>query len=199
IPPESVLVHATHSHSAPSLSRGSGVAGLQDAAGFEAYTGLLPDLVSGAVFAAHRRLRPARVGAAVTHAPGLSVNRVRHERPVDDPVAVIRVDDAGGAPLASVVDFTAHPITVGGITTEWDAQYPTLWRAAVGAELRGVECVFVGGGAGDVAPFDDWWFGNREASRHSYERRDWLGTKLAEAAPEAAAPAETSPGARVAA
>jgi len=199
IPPEAVLVHATHNHSAPSLSRGSGVAGLQDAAGFEAYTAVLPDLVSGAVFAAHRRLRPARVGAAVSHAPGLSVNRVQHERAVDDAVTVIRVDDAGGAPLASVVDFTAHPITVGGITTEWDAEYPAPLRAAVEAELPGVECLFVQGCAGDVAPFDDWWFGNREASRHSYERRDWLGTKLAEAALEAHARAETSPDARVAA
>ena len=199
IPPESVLVHATHSHSAPSLSRGSGVAGLQDAAGFEAYTAVLPDLVSGAVFAAHRRLRPAHVGAAVTHAPGLSVNRVRHERPVDDAVTVIRVDDTGGAPLAAVVDFTAHPITVGGITTEWDAEYPAPLRAAVEAELPGVECLFVQGCAGDVAPFDDWWFGNWDASRHSYERRDWLGEKLAEAALEAHARAEPSPDARVAA
>src|SRR6185295_5000447 len=56
-----------------------------------------------------------------------------------------------------------------------------------------VECLFVQGCAGDVAPFDDWWFGNREASRHSYERRDWLGTKLAEAALEAHAAWNTGP------
>ena len=199
IPPEAVLVHASHNHSAPSLSRGSGVAGLQDAPGFEPYTAVLPDLVSGAVFAAHARLRPARVGSAVAHAPGLSGNRVQHEKPVDDAVTVIRVDDAGGAPLASIVGFTAHPITVGGITTEWDAEYPAPLRVAVEAALPGVECLFVQGCAGDVAPFDDWWFGNWEASRHSYERRDWLGAKLAEVALEAHARAETSTDARVAA
>lgn len=199
IPPEAVMVHATHNHSAPSLSRGSGVAGLQDAVGFEAYTAVLPDLVSGAVFAAHRRLRPARTGAAVTHAPGLSGNRVRRERPVDDAVSVIRVDGADGAPLATIVNFTAHPITVGGITTEWDAEYPGPLRGAVEAALPGVECLFVQGCAGDVAPFDDWWFGNEDASRHSYERRDWLGGRLAEAALEAHAQAETSAGVRVAA
>src|SRR4029079_9690899 len=100
----------------------------------------------GAVFAAHRRLRPARVGAAVSHSPGVSVNRVQRERAVDAALTVSRVDAAGGAPLASVVDFTAHPITVGGITTEWDAEYPAPLRAAVEAELPEVEGLFVHGG-----------------------------------------------------
>jgi hypothetical protein len=197
IAPEAVLVHATHNHSAPSLSRGSGVAGLQDAPGFETYTAVLPDLVSGAVFAAHRRLAPARIGSTVAQAPGLSGNRVRHELPVDDSLAVVRVDRADGSPLAAVVNFTAHPITVGGITTEWDAEYPAPLRAGVERALPGVECLFVQGCAGDVAPFDDWWFGNRDASRHSYERRDWLGGKLAEAALEAHGQAETTADARV--
>lgn len=66
-------------------------------------------------------------------------------------------------------------------------------------ELAGVHCFFLQGCAGDVAPFDDWWFGNWEASRHSYERRDWLGGKLAAIALEARAPAETSADGRVAA
>ena len=199
IPPEAVLVHASHNHSAPSLARGSGVAALQDAAGFEAYAAVLPVLVSGAVFAAYRRLAPARVGSAVTNAPSLSVNRVQHERPVDDSLTVIRVDSADGSPLAAVAGFTAHPITIGGITTEWDAEYPGPLRAAVERALPGVECLFAQGCAGDVAPFDDWWFGNWDASRHSYERRDWLGGQLAEAALEAHARAETTADSRVAA
>jgi hypothetical protein len=198
LPPEAVAVHATHNHSAPSLSRGSGVAGLQDARGFEAYAACLPDLVAGAVYAAWKRLRPACVGSAVTSAPGLSVNRVRHERPVDDSLSVIRLDGDDGSPLAAIVSFTAHPITVGGITREWDAEYPGPLRAAIEWAVPGVEPLFVQGCAGDVAPFTDWWFGNREASRHSYEARDELGRELAERALEAYRGIETTPDARVA-
>jgi hypothetical protein len=182
IPPEAVFVHASHNHSGPSLSRGSGVAGLRDAPGFEAYAAVLPDLVSGAVYAAWKDLQPAAVGSGLTQAPGLSGNRVRHERPVDDSLAVIRIDRADGSPLAAVVSFTAHPITIGGITREWDAEYPAPLRGAFEEAVPGVEVLFLQGCAGDVAPFTDWWFGNREASPHSYESRDELGRRLAEVA-----------------
>jgi neutral ceramidase len=197
IPPEHVVVHASHNHSGPSLSRGSGVAGLRDAPGFEAYAEVLPDQVAGCVFAAWRRLQPARAGSAVARVAGLSVNRVRHERPVDDRLAVVRIDSADGAPLAAVVNFTAHPITVGGVTTEWDAEYPAPLRERFASRAPGAECLFVQGCAGDVAPFTDWWFGNEKASRHSYEARDELGGRLGDAAAEAYLSSEPATDARV--
>jgi neutral ceramidase len=199
IPPGALSVHATHNHSGPSLSRGSGVAGLNDAPGFDGYTEVLPDLIVGAVYAAWRNMRPARVGSGVTQAPGLSVNRTRRERPVDDSLSVIRVDGADGSPLAALISFTAHPITVGGITREWDAEYPGPLREAFAAEARGVEPMFIQGCAGDVAPFTDWWFGNWEASRHSYESRDELGRKLAASALDVYNEVETTSDTRVAA
>jgi neutral ceramidase len=199
ITPDSISVHASHNHSAPSLARGSSVAGLRDAAGFDAYTDVLPDLIAGVVYAAWKGMQPARIGSAVTRAPGLSVNRTRHERPVDDSVSVIRVDQQDGSPLAALIGFAAHPVTIGGITREWDAEYPGPMRAAFMAGVPGVEPMLIQGCAGDVAPFTDWWFGNRDASRHSYEARDELGRKLAESALAAYRDIDTTPEARVAA
>jgi hypothetical protein len=199
IPPEAVSVHASHNHSGPSLARGAGVAGLKDAPGFEGYTEVLPDLVAGAVYAAWRNMRPARIGSGVARAAGLSVNRTRRERPVDDSLSVIRVDGVDGSPLAAIISFTAHPITVGGITREWDAEYPGPLRQAFAAEARGVEPMFIQGCAGDVAPFEDWWFGNWDASRQSYESRDELGRKLAACALDVYGGVETTSDTRVAA
>jgi hypothetical protein len=72
-------------------------------------------------------------------------------------------------------------------------------RAAFAEALPDVEPMFVQGCAGDVAPFTDWWFGNWDASRHSYESRDELGRKLAAAALTAYEGIEPTPDARVAA
>jgi hypothetical protein len=110
---------------------------------------------------------------------------------------VIRVDGEDGSPLAALISFSAHPITIGGITRGWDAEYPGPMRAAFAAGAPGVEPMFIQGCAGDVAPFTDWWFGNREASHHSYEARDELGRKLAEAALTAYAGTESTGDAQV--
>ena len=157
--------------------------GLPDVAAFERYGVVLADLLAGAVYAASRRLTPARIGAAVGHAPGLAGNRVDRRRPIDDSVTVIRIDRADGGPLAAVVAAAAHPITVGGTTVLWDAEYIAPLRETVESAVPGVECLFLQGCAGDLAPFD-WWFGDKEASPHGYEARDRLGRAFGAAALE---------------
>jgi neutral ceramidase len=146
--------------------------------GFESYIDLLPDLIAGAVYGAYANRQPANIGATVTQAPGLTTNRVRHEDPIDTSVAILRVDDANGNPRAMLVSFACHPITMGGHTLLWHAEYPGAFRAAVEAAHPGIECLFVQGCAGDVAPWN-YWFGNEDSLPQTYEHRDRLGQALA--------------------
>jgi hypothetical protein len=177
IPPEAVLLNASHNHSAPVLLEADGVKALVAMGGYERYAATLPERIAGAVYGAHAGRRSAAVGAGRGRAPGLSVNRVDRARPVDDAVGVLRVDGPDGV-LAVLVGFACHGTCVGGQTLHWNADFPHALRRSLERDHPGVECLFLQGCAGDIAPLD-FWFGNEAATPHGLPARDRVGAGLA--------------------
>lgn len=196
IPPEAVLINASHNHSAPALSLGGGISAMREPPGFERYAALLEDDLAGVVYAAWRQLRPVRVGSASGRVPGVSTNRVRHTEPIDDSVQIIRLDGLAGELVAAIVSFACHGTSLGGHTLLWNADFPGPLRAEVLRAHPRAECLFVQGCAGDVAPWD-FWMGNSAARSMSYANRDALGKALGVEALRVLAATQTTSDARV--
>lgn len=198
IPPEAVLLNGSHTHSMPALALGGGISPMREPAGFEHYAALLEDDVAGAVYAAWRARKPALIGSGASRVPGVSVNRVMRERPLDDSVQVLKVETASREPLATVVRFSCHGTCMGGHTLLWNADFPAPLRDAVQRESPGGECLFLQGCAGNVAPWD-FWFGNNDARPQTYENRDALGHAIAAEVVRLLPSIKTSADARIAA
>ena len=173
IPGESILINASHSHGGPPLDLGGGIVWNRQDPELDAYAAVLPELLVGAVYGAWHAMRPARIGSGSGRVPGVSVNRVRHEDPVDDSVQVLRVEGTDGGPLAVVASFACHGTCMAGHVPDWNADFAAPLRAAVSDQLGG-ECLFLQGCVGDVAPWD-FWMGNPAPKQHSYANRDELG------------------------
>ena len=124
-----MLVNAAHNHSAPSLSRGSSVAGLEDAPAFARY------VESCRTWSPVRSTPPGadrgRRGSVGTRPRGRRhVNRVLPERAVDDTCRCSR-STRRRLPLAVVASFACHPTLIGGESLLWNADFPGPLRDAV--------------------------------------------------------------------
>jgi neutral ceramidase len=194
--PHAILLNASHTHGGPPLDLGGGVSWTPQDPEYDRYAAILPELIAGAVYGAYYAMRPARVGSGSGRVPGVSTNRVRPADGVDDAVVVLRIDTAGGEPMAVVTSFACHGTAMAGHVPDWNADFAAPLRVAVEHELPDVECLFLQGCAGDVAPWD-FWMGNPRPRAHSYANRDELGRRIGAEAARVAAGLATTPAARV--
>lgn len=148
-----VMISGSHTHHGPVLEltdrQGYGKGKFDKAI---AYTNKLPDLIIEAILDADRNLRPARLG--INSRVDLNLNRNRQSKRVpkatDPMLAVIRLDDASGKPIAVVVNFAAHAVMTDPRILKYSADYPGYMKKRVESQLD-THCVFMQGAAGDMS------------------------------------------------
>ncbi|MCB0045163.1 MAG: neutral/alkaline non-lysosomal ceramidase N-terminal domain-containing protein [Caldilineaceae bacterium] len=152
--PAAIIVAAVHTHSGPN--------DLDEAN----WAGSLADLIAASIVSAWRALEPARLAVGSGFLYGHSLNRRWFDRPVDPAVSVLRIDNAAGEILGTVINFACHPVVLGADNLAISADFVGYARDEVEAELGGV-CVFTNGACADVNPLTQG-VGRQLAERRSF-------------------------------
>jgi hypothetical protein len=163
LPQSHIRVSYTHTHSGPINGTNWSSWIKEGSEMVPAYDAMLQHQIAGVAHAALQRMRSARIAAGAGQAR-IAVNR-RFQRPedgavvvgrnwagpVDPEVKLIRIDDADGQPLAALVNYACHPITVGPDCTLITPDYPGVVKRVV-EQSTGATCLFLQGAAGNVGP-----------------------------------------------
>jgi neutral ceramidase len=171
VPPEAVMISATHSHTGPLLTgvsvRNASYGGDMDIA--KNYTTSLPAKIVEAVRLAEAALAPARLSAATGREESLPSNRrffmkdgavgwnagklnpniVKPAGPIDPAVPVVYIETPAGKPIATYVNFAMHLDTVGGLKFSSDYAFPLAQRLGR-AKSPEMLTMFTIGCAGDI-------------------------------------------------
>ncbi|HEX9780033.1 MAG TPA: neutral/alkaline non-lysosomal ceramidase N-terminal domain-containing protein [bacterium] len=187
--PLTLMVAATHTHAGPG-AYGARFAekismGHYDPAVFGALIGAIADSVEQADAAAV----PVRLSVGSARAPEAVKNRINDGGFVDDEVVCVIARPAGqgeaAAPIAVAIGFSAHPTTLGAWFMQLSADYPGVVRRELSVDFPGTVWLFFAGAVGDQAPVK---------RGDGFERAEWVGRRVAEAAREAMAEAVPASG-----
>jgi hypothetical protein len=150
---QNVLITGSHTHHGPVIELvdepGLGKGKFETAI---AYSRKLPELLVDVILNADKDLKPARIGVATE---SVELNRNRHTKRVptvtDPMLAVLRLDDQSGKPIAVLVNFAAHPVMTKESLLKYSADYPGFLKNKVESALA-AKCVFMQGASGDMSP-----------------------------------------------
>jgi hypothetical protein len=158
-----IRISYTHTHSGPVNGKSWTTWIKQGTEMVAAYDASLPHRIAGVAWAAIQNLRPARIAGGSGHC-AIAVNR-RMQRPgdnavvvgrnwdgpVDHQVQLLRIDGIDGEPLAAIVNYACHPITVGPDNTLITPDYPGVVKRVV-EDATGATCLFLQGATGNIGP-----------------------------------------------
>lgn len=161
VPTSNVRISCSHTHSGPTTRREHWIDEGAEMVG--PYLESLPHRIAGAAMEAVDAMEPAHLTAG-TGESDIAVNR-RFQRPedgriivgrnpdgpADHEVGVLRLDTVAGEPLAAVINYACHPITVGPDNDLITPDYPGVVRRTV-EESTDATCLFLQGATGDVGP-----------------------------------------------
>jgi hypothetical protein len=147
-----VMLIGSHTHHGPVLELkdepGKGQGKYDDAV---KYVGWLDEQLIDCIIEAAGDVQDARIGWG---SKDVTYNRNRHTKiepkPRETELAVIRIDDSGGKPIAILVNFAAHPTNVPGEVLKFSADYPGSLKKTV-EEGMDTFCAFLQGAAGDMS------------------------------------------------
>jgi hypothetical protein len=150
---QTVMISGSHSHHGPVIEltdrEGFGKGKFDDAV---AYSKRLPELLIEAILEAKKNAQPAKIGIAKKD---VDLNRNRHTKqpvkPTDPMLAVVRFDALDGKPLAVLVNFAAHPVTLPTELLKFSPDYPGALQDRVESVMK-TNCFFMQGAAGDLSP-----------------------------------------------
>lgn len=182
-----LVVVATHTHSAPMIEDDENAS-----SGWERET---LDKVSKAILTAHQQAVEAQLGIGYGSVDvGYNRRKLKTngtvemiwenpERkpmgPVDPRVAVLRVDDKQGHPIAILLYHALHPVVFGVRGLSYSADFVGPLTETVESSFGGATvCLFVQGACGDINPYH----ADVPPDQDPVGKRDWTGGTLAKEA-----------------
>jgi Neutral/alkaline non-lysosomal ceramidase, N-terminal len=109
--------------------------------------------------------------------------------PVDPTVAVLRIDQMDGQPLAIMVNYACHPVTFGSDNLRYSADFPGVMCKVVEQAFGGKPLAFFMQGApGDINVYD----AGTPVTQDVIGRRDWAGETLGKEAARVAKKIQTA-------
>jgi hypothetical protein len=160
--PEQLMLHPSHSHSLPVLTRrtadrtgGDLLASYLDELApicIELVEQARKSLAEGVVSWAYGRCGLAFNRDAVDPASGRDICGLNLAETADDTVLVGRIADSSGNVRATIVNYACHPVSLGGRNRLLSPDYIGAMREVVERDTGGAMCVFMHGASGDLTP-----------------------------------------------
>lgn len=179
LPPDNVIVTATHTHGAPLSMPGR--------LGTQTDPRFLRQLEDGCVAAIRKAAAsavPASLVAGLGPDPDVARNRRHADGPLDRSLPVLEVVAEDGRVIAVMTSYACHPTVLGADNRLVTADYPGYVRQEIEAAFPGAVALFLVGCAGDAnighAAKASWTVEANET--RTFENAERLGRRIGRAA-----------------